>query len=224
MNFFYYILSSYLVINGFYYFFKNFKSKNQMISYIFRKALFYLEYNVEDINLEELPSKIIVIGSHTSIYDFILGTFFYYGYLYEKYDSHVLMKKEFEIFCKPILQFFDKKFKLISIDSSKKNIGVTEQICNNLISKDNYILYIAPEGTRKCTDKIKSGYWYISKKLDIDILYIGLDFSTKIIMLEKCRKSMPTWEEEQEEFIKACKKYIPLYPERCYWTRNFYTN
>lgn len=219
----YYIFLSYLFLIGiFYYYNKKFKNINNLISHFFKYILYILSYEIENIDLNSLPSKLIIIGSHTSVYDFIIGVFFYYGYLHEKYDTYVLMKKEFEMICKPFLYFFDNRFKLISIDSSKKNIGVTEQICKSLNDKDNYILSIAPEGTRRCTDKIKSGYWYISKNLNINIIYIGIDFSNKSIILEKVREPEDNWEDEQNKFINSCKKYVPLYPERCYWTKNFY--
>ena len=145
-------------------------------------------YKVDTTGLENLPTKLILIGSHTSIYDFIIGTLFYYGYLHDRYDSYVLMKDQFEAYCKPFLRYFDKRFKLISIDSSSKKKGVTEQVCNSLKDKNNYLLFIAPEGTRKSTDKLRSGYWYISRNLDINIVYIGIDFlekNTEIIKLKK---------------------------------------
>jgi 1-acyl-sn-glycerol-3-phosphate acyltransferase len=221
MYIFYFILC-FLFIISIYKYNKNFKNVDEFISYIFKKILLFLDYDIDDFNINELPSKIIMISSHTSVYDFIIGSLFYYGYLHSKYSTFVVMKKEFESFSSPILKLFDKKFQLISIDTSKKNIGATEQICNNLRNKNNYILYLAPEGTRRCTDNIRSGYWYISKNLNIDIIYIGIDFSLKSITLEKSRKPKNTWDEEQEEFIRCCKKYIPLYPERCNWTKNFY--
>ena len=123
------------------------------------------------------------------------------------------MKKQFEKMCKPFLYFVSSKFKLISVDSQKK--GMTEQICDELRSKDNFIIFIAPEGTRKLTEKLRSGYWHISKTLNIDIVYLGIDYSSKNIVMEECRKAKDTWPEDQNEFINSCKKYVPLYPERC---------
>ena len=219
--FFYFILGFFFIIS-FYKYNRNFKNYNEFVSYIFKNILLLLNYEIDDFNIDELPSRIIIISSHTSIYDFIIGSLFYYGYLHSRYLTFVVMKKEFETFIKYILKLFDKRFQLISIDTNKKNIGYTEQICDNLRNKNDYILFLAPEGTRKCINKIKSGYWYISKNLDIDIIYIGIDFSSKSITLEKNRKPKDTWDEEQDEFIRCCKKYIPLYPERCYWTKNFY--
>jgi len=166
---------------------------------------------------------VLIISSHTSIYDFIIGMLFYYGYLRKKYNTYVLMKKSFERMVKPFLHLVENKVKLISVNQNKK-MGLTDQIYENLKDKDNYMLYIAPEGTRKCTDNIKSGYWILSKKLNIDIVYWGIDFNLKTISIEKNRKVKEDWEDEKYEFIKNCKKYIPLYPDRCYWTKDFYIN
>lgn len=218
--FYFFLVFSFIV--SIYKYNKNFNNFNELTSYIFKNILLFLNYEIDKFDINELPSKFIIIGSHTSIYDFIIGSLFYYGYLHSKFSANVVMKKEFESFIRPLLKLFDKKFQLISIDTNEKNVGVTQQITNNLINKNNYILFIAPEGTRKSTDKIRSGYWYISKNLEIDIVYVGIDFSSKSITLEKHRKSKDNWEEEQDEFIRCCKKYIPMYPERCYWTRNFY--
>ena len=223
MYFFYFILSSYVFFSSLYYYNKNIKNLENLISTFFKNILNYFEYKYDEIDVDKLPSKIIFISSHTSIYDFVIGTIFYYAFLHKKYDTYVLMKKEFQLICNPIILFFDKRFKLISIDSSKKNLGITEQICNNLSNKNNYILFIAPEGTRKCTEKLRSGYWYISKKLDTDIIYIGVDFLTKRIILENPRKPKETWEDEENEFIRCCKKYTPLYPDRCFWTKDYYS-
>lgn len=198
---------------SFCYFFKNIKK------YFFERILLWSGYKFE-LNTFNMPTKCIIIGSHTSIYDFFIGLFYYYAFFHEKYNTYILMKKQFEIVCTPILSYLDNRFKLISVDTYKN--GLTEKICKNLQNKDNYILYIAPEGTRKCTETLKSGYWYIAKELDIEIIYFGIDFLSKKIILEKSRKVKDTWEEEQKEFINSCKKYVPLYPERCFWTKDFY--
>lgn len=205
-----------------YYFFKtNFNTFENLISYSCQKILHLVGFEFEKININELPSKFIIIGSHTSIYDFIIGALYYYANLHHRYSCQILMKKEFEKVCTPILSFFDSKFKLIQVNTEKKNL--TSQICTTLKPQDNYIIFIAPEGTRKCTENIRSGYWYIAKELDIQIIYLGIDFYSKKIIIEKERNHMETFEEDKELFIKSCVKYIPLYPERCYWTKDYYS-
>jgi 1-acyl-sn-glycerol-3-phosphate acyltransferase len=205
-----------------YFYTKNFKTFGDFISYIFSNVLLYLGYEFGNIDfIEEYPSKLMIISSHTSIYDFLIGILYYYSVLHKKYNIYILMKDNFHKVCSPILSILDKKIKLISVDYNKK--GLTKKICDELSDKDNYIIFIAPEGTRKCTDKLKTGYWNIAKNLDINISYIGIDFITKDIVLENYRKPFNKWEEEEDYFIKYCKKYIPLYPERCHWTKNFYS-
>ena len=180
-------------------------------------------YKITVFDIEKLPSKLIIIGSHTTIYDFFIGLLFYYVYLHKRYSTYVFMKKSFEIICNPIMMFLDKKFKLISVNNDKKKEGLTTKICNTLKNEDNYIIFISPEGTRKCTENIRSGYWYIAKNLNIDIMYLGIDYSLKTIVMEEYRKPFETLDEEKEYFIKYCKKYTPLFPERCFWTKDYYS-
>ena len=225
MSLFYNFLISYLFLTSFYFYSKNFKKFDDFISYIFKSLLSYLDYKVSPFILDDLPSKIIIIGSHTSIYDFIIGTLFYYAYLHERYSTYVLMKKDFEKICRPFLYFFDSKFKLICVDKNKskeQGSGVTQELTESLKDKDNYVIFIAPEGTRRCVENIRSGYWIISKSLNASIAYLGIDFSSKDIIFEDSRLPFESFEDEKTEFIKSCKKYVPIYPERCFWTKNFY--
>jgi hypothetical protein len=231
MYYFFTILSFFFVFKFFFEYKKKFNNFDNFISFISKKTLLLCGYKLNIINFEGIPSKLIIIGSHTSIYDFLIGVLFYYAIFHEKYSTYIFMKNSFEIICRPILMFFDKKFKLISVNTSIKNkgfdknkYGLTSQVCDKLKNEDNYVIFISPEGTRKCTEKLKSGYWYIAKNLDIDILYLGIDYSLKTITLENYRKSYNTWEEEEEKFINSCIKYIPLYPERCFWTKKYYDN
>jgi len=199
-------------------------NKNVIHSF-FKYILFYFNYKVDNnINeiIENLPNKVIFISSHTSIYDFIVGMCFYYAYFHYKYSIYILMKKEFEKYLKNIMYLFDRKIKLISV-KPVQNSGLTQQIIENIRdSNDNFLMFIAPEGTRKCTDTLRSGYWVISKELNIPVVYIGIDFALKTITIENKRNVMENWENEQLEFIKTCKKYIPMYPDRCYWTKDYY--
>lgn len=205
-------------------FFSYFLYTKTSISYLCKKLLSFLGYtnNIDSSLIDNLPSKLIIISSHTSSYDFLIGLIIYYGYLRQKYYSYILMKEEFEQICSPILSLIDSKFKLIKVD--RENDRVTDKICYNLENKNNYIIFLAPEGTRKCTEHLRKGYWFISTKLDIDIVYLGIDFHSKKIILEKNRKARGNWYEEKKDFINSCIKYIPLYPERCFWTKDFYKN
>lgn len=214
----------YYILIGFFLYSTNYFYNRNGIKYLTRNILKICDYKVDedmDDDIKNLPSKILIINSHTSIYDFIIGLLFYYGYLRDKYSTYIFMKKDFERITRPFLYIFDNKVNLISVNQNKK-LGLIDQLYDTLKDKDNYLLYISPEGTRKCTENIKTGYWVLSKKLNIDVVYCGIDFNAKTISIEKYRKVKEEWEDERNEFIKNCKKYIPLYPDRCYWTKDFY--
>ncbi len=215
MSFFYYLLLLNLLFVCLYIY--NYCSISKICKFILNKFNFKIKFS-SSFN----HTKLIMVSSHTSIYDFIIGVLFYYGYLHDKYNINILMKKDFEKMTTPLLKYFDNKINLISVTPHKQ--GLTDSVCHYLKDKNNYILYIAPEGTRKCTNQLKSGYWAIAKKLNIHIVYIGIDFMDKIIEFEPERLVAENWDDEKEMFIKSCRKYIPLYPERCYWTKDFYDN
>ena len=176
-------------------------------------------FNV-NIDIKNLPSKVIFISSHTSIYDFFIGMIIYYGYLHKKYKLYCLMKKIFESMVSPFLLFIDNKVNIISVDKTKN--GLTTKIIDTLKTKDNYLIFIAPEGTRKINQTLRKGYWIIAKELNIDVVYVGIDFHKKYIQLEKNRKVDENWNVEQDNFIQEAIKYTPLYPEKFYWTKNYY--
>ena len=185
----------------------------------FQFLLKIMGFNV-NIDIKNLPSKVIFISSHTSIYDFSIGMIIYYGYLHKKYKLYCLMKKLFESMVSPFLLFIDNKVNIISVDKTKN--GLTTKIIDTLKIKDNYLIFIAPEGTRKLNQILRKGYWIIAKELNIDVVYVGIDFHKKYIQLEKNRKVDENWNVEQDNFIQEAIKYTPLYPEKFYWTKNYY--
>lgn len=168
------------------------------------------------INMESftnLPSQIIFIGAHTSVYDFFIGSLLYYGYFHKKYNNYILMKEDFEKYTSSIFYHFDSKLKFIPVHKEKK--GLIRKIVDELRFKDNYVLFISPEGTRKRTETIKTGYWTLANELNIDVVYVGIDFFKKTIVFEEPRKVEKYWENEKEKFIISTKKYSPLFPENC---------
>jgi 1-acyl-sn-glycerol-3-phosphate acyltransferase len=179
----------------------------------FQFLLKIIGFNV-NIDIKNLPSKVIFISSHTSIYDFFIGMIIYYGYLHKKYKLYCLMKKLFESMVSPFLLLIDNKVNIISVDKTKN--GLTTKIIDTLKTKDNYLIFIAPEGTRKLNQNLRKGYWIIAKELNIDVVYVGIDFHKKYIQLEKNRKVDENWNIEQDNFIQEAIKYTPLYPEKFY--------
>ena len=183
--------------------------------YFYRFILYLLGFSVETDNFDKLSDRIMIISTHTSIYDFFIGTFLYYGYFHKKYDNYILMKKSYENYTSPFVGLLDNKIKFIEVNNSKN--GLVKKIIEEIQYKDNYMIYLSPEGTRQFTDKLKSGYWVIAKELNLDVCYLGIDFYQKVIKFENSRKVENYWDDEINVFTKYASEYKPLFPENCYF-------
>ena len=125
-----------------------------------------------------LPSyfgaKHVIIGfPHTSNVDTVRA---FTGFKIAKIKGHVLIKKELFFF--PMSNFF-KMMGGIPVDRSSKG-GVVDQMAQEFENRDSFYLSIVPEGTRKNTTSIKTGFWYIAKKADVSIILWYLDNENKV--------------------------------------------
>jgi 1-acyl-sn-glycerol-3-phosphate acyltransferase len=224
MEFLSYSQFLYLFFFGFtyYYFIRNYDDFLYSLSE-YGLQLLQFQCDISEEQIQNLPSKFIMVSTHTTVYDFMIAFLVYHKILYKKYTLQIVMKKSFEEYVSPLLQRLHHKMECIQINETQN--GYTEQIIQQLQHKDNYILGICPEGTRKCVSKIKSGYYYISKGLgNIPIVYIGIDYSKRKICIDSIHEIEETWEKEEQWFLSKAPLYIPLFPERCCWTQNVYAN
>ena len=66
-----------------------------------------------------------------------------------------------------------------------KPTGVTQQVIDQLKSKDKFILYLTVEGEMKTNETIKSGFHYIGKALDATIVPTKIDYENRRFELMK---------------------------------------
>lgn len=60
---------------------------------------------------------------------------------------------------------------------------MVEQVASVARNSRKFILAIAPEGTRKKVNKLKTGFWYIAKAADIPIVPVGFDYPGKEVII-----------------------------------------
>lgn len=195
------------------------------LSYISLIVLNLLGFKVNIDSLKNVPKRSVIVMSHTSIYDFIFCSMVYHAFFKNKIPIYFMIKEEFGIPAKKVCsQFFPYTHVIPINNESVSSQNVVNQVVEELKNKDNYALCIAPEGTRKSVSRIRSGFYYISKELKVPVVYCGIDFSRKIIQFEAPRRMGININDEKDWFIEMCRKYIPLYPEHCYYTNNYYTS
>ncbi len=124
---------------------------------------------------------IAIMGPHTSAYDFIICVI---GRSVLNMGNRIKFLGKAELFKNPLYKYFFTAFGGYPVDRSKKN-NLVDSIVDIYNSKDEFFVTIAPEGTRKKVDKLKTGFYYIALKAKIPILMIGLDFKKKLILISK---------------------------------------
>ena len=60
-----------------------------------------------------------------------------------------------------------------------KSTGVTQQVIDQLKTKDKFILYLTVEGLMHTNKTIKSGFYYIGKELDATIVPTKIDYKNR---------------------------------------------
>jgi 1-acyl-sn-glycerol-3-phosphate acyltransferase len=64
-----------------------------------------------------------------------------------------------------------------------KSHDMVDQVVGVANASDDFILAIAPEGTRTKVDKLKTGFWYISKEANIPVIPVGFDYERRLIVI-----------------------------------------
>jgi 1-acyl-sn-glycerol-3-phosphate acyltransferase len=118
------------------------------------------------------PKTVVVMAPHTSNLDFLMG---WLGYTSLGIKSHFLIKKEvFKWYSSAIL----KAMGGIPVDRSHST-NVVLQITEEFKNRNNFIVTITPEGTRKLNKHWKRGFYHIALSSGVSITLGFLDYKKK---------------------------------------------
>ena len=126
------------------------------------------------IGTKEYPKRCVVISApHTSNLDFLIGRC--YAYILGIVPKYLIKS---ELFL-PILGYLFRLDGGIPVNRNNKH-DVVERI-SNLYKKDEFILGIAPEGTRKRVERWKTGFYHIANSANVPIVLVKMDYKLKEI-------------------------------------------
>ena len=122
--------------------------------------------------LPDFPKYVLIGAPHTSNWDFVLflGVIFYL-------KANVKFMGKAELFRKPFGWFF-YWCGGIPVDR-KKNQGLVEQMVQASREANQFILTIAPEGTRHFVSEWKLGFYHIAKSAGIPVVMAIVDGKKK---------------------------------------------
>lgn len=175
-----------------------------------RKIAFWLlkmmGWKVDERTPEGIKKCVIVVGPHTSNWDFIIGklAFIHYGV-----NAKFLIKKELFF---PPLGWILKAMGGVPVDRKKKN-NLTQTAVDYFNNNEYMYLVFTPEGTRSYNPNWKKGFYYIAQKANVPIYIAYMDFEKKIGGFHS--HFIPTGDVDKDiEYIKSImRQYKGKHPE-----------
>ncbi|NOT76245.1 MAG: acyltransferase [Cyclobacteriaceae bacterium] len=125
------------------------------------------------------PDKkfIIAVAPHTSNWDFLVGVAA--RSLLRIYKAQFLGKSE--LFRPPFGWFFRALGGHPVKRTTKEDM--VDQVVKIFNEHKEFILAMAPEGTRKKVEKLRTGFYYIAKGANVPIVPVGFDFGNKKVVV-----------------------------------------
>jgi 1-acyl-sn-glycerol-3-phosphate acyltransferase len=123
----------------------------------------------------QLKKYIIIVAPHTSNWDFPLGVAVR---SIMRFPSNYLGKQE--LFRPPFGWIF-RKLGGYPVDRSKSS-HLVDQVVEIFQKEPQFVLAIAPEGTRKNVTKWKTGFYHIAVKAQVPIMMVALDYANKKVI------------------------------------------
>ena len=120
-----------------------------------------------------IKKSVVVLAPHTSNWDFIIGRLYLDAMGIE---SYTLMKKEMFFFPFNIIL---SKLGAIPVDRGNNKKSHVSQMKSIFDEREEFNLFIAPEGTRKKVSRWKKGFFHIAKEADVPIVLSYIDYKEK---------------------------------------------
>ena len=125
-----------------------------------------------------VKKAIIVVGPHTSNWDFLVG---FATRAVQRFPSYFLIKDDWTK--KPIVGPIIESVGGVGVDrSKKKNISTSKQIIEEFNNRDEFVITITPEGTRKYNDNWRTGFWHIAKEANVPLIPGSFDYTNKQVI------------------------------------------
>lgn len=157
-----------------------------------------------------IEKKIVLTGlPHTSNWDFVIAWIAVTGL---GLDMKFFTKDSFHIWP---LNYVTHFFGALPVNR-RKSTNFVETVAQMYRDADTLLATIAPEGTRKFSPKLKSGYYYIAKIAEVQIVVAGPDYKNKSFTFMPAREPMATFEKDEQNLIEFCKKLTGKYPDNSF--------
>lgn len=188
---------------------------NFMLKKLSQFVFWVTGWKVVGVVPKEVKKAVIIAAPHTSYWDFLYAraAFFMIGL-----DVKITVKKEVVNF--PVFGWMIGQLGAIAIDRSPKNVGMKQKrsmvdAMVDLINKrDQLIMMVTPEGTRKKVTRWKTGFYRVAEQANIPIILGYLDYRKKHAGIGPLFMPTGNIDADISEIQNFYKTKVAKYPEQ----------
>jgi len=164
-------------------------------------------WKIEGTFPTNLKKYIIAVAPHTSNWDFVIGVMA--RSILRIQRARFLGK---DSLFKPPFGWFFRWLGGYPVDRSGKH-DMVQQVVAIFNKHDEFILALAPEGTRKKVSKLRTGFYFIAKGAGVPIIPVGFDFSKKRVVVTEPMYTSDNQEEDLDKLLSFYRNIRGKNPE-----------
>lgn len=164
-------------------------------------------FKVKGEYASHIPQKVVIAAPHTSWWDFPLGVLFR-----ASMQADINYVGKASLF-KPPFGWFFRWTGGVPVDRSK-NSNFVDMVAEIYKTNESFNICLAPEGTRKKVDKLRTGFYYIAEKANVPIQMCSFDFRNKVLTWSELLYPSGDVENDMkivENFFKGVLGKVPEY-------------
>ena len=175
----------------------------------FYKLIFFtiMGWKIEGAFEENIKKCVAMVLPHTSWHDFYLGIF----------TRGICRLKINFVAKKELFRFpFGYYFRWMGGEPIDRSgcLNKVDAIVNVFKKHKEFRLAIAPEGTRKKVNELKSGFYYIAVKANVPIIPVAFDFGGKTVSIGKPFYPTANYEADLKILLKHFEGSFGKIPEK----------
>ena len=156
---------------------------------------------------KDIKKYVIAVAPHTSNWDFIVGLA---GRSIFRIRRAMFLGKD-SLF-KPPFGWFFRWLGGHPVDRSKSH-DMVHQVAQLFNTHDQFILAMAPEGTRKKVEKLRTGFYFIAKAAGVPIVPVGFDFKKKEIVVADPLYPTENFDSDMDKLLSFYRSITGKNPE-----------
>lgn len=134
-------------------------------------------WQIEGSFPSEIKKYIVAVAPHTSNWDFVIGVMA--RSILRLQHAKFLAKSQL---FKPPFGWLFRWLGGYPVDRSSSH-DMVHQVASLFDADTEFVLAIAPEGTRKKVERLKTGFYYIAKEAEVPIIPCGFDYEKKKVIV-----------------------------------------